>query len=86
MIATYYAIFEFNESSQRRGDIVDEGILSHNEDVIYPGQTTGIKELPSECELHHFKAEGYRIETCNFSITRNTVRAFRLNGDTLIND
>ena len=84
MTATYYAIYEFNEASQRRGEIVDEGILGNSEDTIYPGQTTGIKELPSEIELHHFKANGYRIETCNFVITRDIVKQFRTSGDRII--
>jgi len=66
MTATYYAIYEFNETSQTRGEIVEEGILGENDNTICPGQTTGIKELPFEIELHHFKAEGYRIEISKF--------------------
>lgn len=81
MTAIYYAIYEFNESSLTRGEIIEDGILSHSEDTIYPGQTTGIKELPNEVELHHFKADGYRIETCAFVITRDIVKQFRTTGD-----
>ena len=81
MIATYYAIIEFNESSQRKGEIVLEGIVRNSEDTIYPQQETGIEELPYECELHHFKANGYIIETCNFIITRDIVKQYRINGD-----
>lgn len=81
MIAIYYAIYEYNESSQRRGEIVEEGIVSNSEETICPRQTTGIEELPFECELHHFKANGYRIEICNFTITREFVIKNRTNGD-----
>ncbi len=84
MIATYYAIYEFNESSQVRGDIVDEGILSNSETTICPAQTTGISELPNETELHHFKANGYRIEYCSFIITRDIVKHYRTSGDKII--
>ena len=81
MIATYYAIVEFNKSSQKRGEIVLEGIVRDSEDTIYPQQETGIDELPYECELHHFKANGYIIETCNFVITRNIIKQYRTTGD-----
>lgn len=81
MIAAYYAIYEYNETSQRRGEIVDEGIIRDSEDTIYPQQNTGIKELPYECEVHHFKAIGYRVETCNFVVTRDFVKQFRTTGD-----
>jgi len=59
MTATYYAIVEFNESSQRRGEIVLEGIVRNSEDTIHPQQETGISDLPYECELQRFKAKGY---------------------------
>ena len=78
MKATYYAIYEYNETSQRRGEIVDDGIIRDSEDNIYPQQNTGIKELPYECEAHHFRANGYRIETFDFSITRDCVKANRI--------
>lgn len=81
MIATYYAIVEFNEISQRKGEIVLEGIVRDSEDIIYPQQETGIEELPYECELHHFKAKGYVIETCNFVLTREEVKKNRTTGD-----
>ena len=81
MIATYYAIVEFNESSQKRGEIVLEGIVRNSEDIIYPQQETGIEELPHECELHHFEADNYIIETCNFVITRDIVKQYRITGD-----
>ena len=81
MLAIYYAIYEFDEDSQTRGEIIEDGILGENEETIYPGQTTGIKELPFECEVHHFKVPGYRIEMCKFSITREMVKKFRISGD-----
>lgn len=81
MIAEYYAIYEYNEASQTRGEIVDDGIIKDSEDIIYPQQNTGIKELPYECEAHHFKADGYRIETCSFTTTRDYVKQHRITGD-----
>lgn len=84
MNAAYYAIYEYNESSQRKGDIVDEGIIRDSEDTIYPQQNTGITDLPYECEAHHFKAEGYRIETCNFVITRDIVKQYRTTGNRIL--
>lgn len=84
MQATYYAIVEFNQQSQTKGEIVLEGIVRNSEDTIYPSQETGIVDLPYECELHHFKAEGYIIETCNFIITRDIVKQNRTSGDRII--
>ncbi len=84
MVATYYAIVEFNEPSQMRGEIVLEGIVKDSEDTIYPRQETGIKELPFECELHKFKAEGYIIEYCNFVMTREMVKQNRTTGNKLV--
>ena len=71
MKGTYYGIID-----NSTGVTVDEGILSHNEDVITPGQNTGIKELPSECELHHFKAEGYHIYTFEFDIPYDELKRY----------
>ena len=73
MTATYYSIYEFNAQSQVRGEIVDEGIITNSEDTIYPGQNTGIAELPYECDAHHFKVPGYGIEIYDFYITREMV-------------
>jgi hypothetical protein len=81
MTATYYAIVEFNKSSQKKGEIVLEGIVRNSEDTIYPQQETGIEDLPYECELHHFESKGYIIETCNFVITRDIVKQYRTSGD-----
>lgn len=54
--------------SKISGDVVDEGIISHIEDSIYPAQNTGIVELPYECEAHHFKSSEYDIEFHEFEI------------------
>lgn len=85
MIATYYAIYEFNEVSLNRGEIILDGIIRNSEDIIYPSQETGINELPSECEAHHFKCDGYKIEICDFTITREFVKKYRTTGDKLNN-
>lgn len=73
MKAYYYKIVEFNESFQREGDIVEEGIIKDSEDTIYPAQTTGIEELPFECEAHHFKCDGYKLEGFYFNISRGEI-------------
>ena len=76
MTGTYYAIKETSTN-----EIVDEGVIRHSEDTIYPGQNTGIDALPSECEAHHFEAKGYSIEICSFSITRDIVKKYHTTGD-----
>ena len=81
MLATYYAIYEYDERTQERGNIVLHGIVRHTEDTICPQQETGIEALPHECELHKFEADGYRIEKCNFVISRDYVIANRTTGD-----
>lgn len=77
MKAKYYAIIN------SQNEIVEDGILGPYDYTIFPGQTTEIKELPSECELHHFKVPGYRIEVCNFVTTREYVMQQRTGGDKL---
>jgi len=76
MIGTYYAI-----KHKIDDEIVLEGIIRNTEDTIYPQQETGIEELPYECEAHHFRSENYKIEMCNFVITRDFVRKNRTTGD-----
>jgi len=73
MDAYYYQIVEFNELSQREGEIVDEGIIRSSEDTIYPGQNANNSDLPYECEAHHFKAVGYRLNLYSFSISREEI-------------
>ena len=72
-----------SNDKKEESDII-EGIVRNSEDKIYPGQQVDIEELPFECELHHFKAEGFGIETCDFVITRELVKQYRINGDKLI--
>jgi hypothetical protein len=80
MLATYYQIIK-----ESTNEIVDEGIIRNSEDTIYPGENTGlIDELPSECEAHKFKAKGYKINICNFTIGNKTIVHFRTTGDRII--
>lgn len=72
MYCTYYAIYEFNQLSQHKGELVDEGIIRNSEDKIYPRQNTDIEDLPYECEAHHFQVEGYTIELIQLEITKRT--------------
>lgn len=72
MLATYYAIIDESDNS-----IVLDGIVAHPEDTIFPQYETGIEELPHECELHHFKAVGYKKEVWNFSVNRETLIKYR---------
>lgn len=74
MRAYYYKIIEYTEASCMKGAIVDEGIIRNSEDTIYPRQNTGIKELPYECECHHFNIPNYRLEGWEISLTRQDVQ------------
>lgn len=65
MKATYYCIKQIDNNS-----IVLEGIIRNAEDTIHPSQESGIDELPYECELHHFKADGYKAEYVDIDISR----------------
>jgi hypothetical protein len=76
MTATYYRIIEDSTN-----DIIEEGIVRDSEDRIYHQQTTDIKELPFECELHHFKAKGYTLKQFNFDIPFEVVLKYRTTGD-----
>lgn len=75
MKAYYYYIFEvsYDKPDITDSQIVDEGIIRDSEDTIYPGQNTGIPELPSECECHHFQADGYARKGFEFEITREQI-------------
>ena len=83
MKATYYAIYEFNEISKTRGEIVDEGIIRDSEDRIYPQQNSGVEELPYECEACKFHAEGYKIEFIEFNVSLDYIKTNRINGRVL---
>lgn len=61
--ACYYAIIE-----ESTNDLVDDGIIRYSEDIIYPGQNTGIDALPSECEAYHFNIPGYYIQLVTVDI------------------
>lgn len=78
MKAYYYEIAEFNEASQRKGYIVSDGIITDSEATIYPAQDTGNNELPYECEAHHFRAEGYKLEGFYFDIPFDVIEYYRL--------
>ena len=72
MKAYYYSI---RHKTSR--DIVDEGIITDAEDNIYPRQKTGIKELPSECEAHHFKSDNYELVGWYFDIPFEALLNYR---------
>jgi hypothetical protein len=76
MLPTYYAIIEV-----ATGDIIIEGIVGHSEDTIYPRQEVDIEVFPWECKIHQFKANGYFIESCRFTISRDDVVRNRTTGD-----
>ena len=78
MEAYYYKIVEFNELSKKEGEIIEEGIIRNSEDTIYPQQTTGIEELPYECEAHHFEAKGYELEGFYINIPSSIIYSFKV--------
>lgn len=78
MKAYYYEIVEFNEVSQRKGDIISNGIITDSEATIYPAQNTGNNELPYECEAHHFRVKGYRLNGFYFDIPFEVLDSYRL--------
>lgn len=78
MRAYYYQIKHIPDS-----EIVDEGIIRNSEDTIYPGQNTGIEELPSECECHHFEATNYICLGWEIELTRKDVREHQAGSNSL---
>lgn len=72
MDAYYYCISDATDSS-----VVDEGIIRNSEDMIFPGQNTGLSDLPSEVECHHFKVPGYKITGWTITLNRDIVRRLR---------
>lgn len=77
MEAYYYKIIEFNEASQREGEIVADGIVRDVYDCIYPKTNTGIDKLPYEVEVRHFKVDGYKLIGFNIDIPREIVAQFK---------
>lgn len=73
MIAYYYCIFE-----DKTSNTILEGIIKDPEDTIYPQQETGIKELPYECEAHHFQAKGYSIIGFNIDIPIEDIHKYKI--------
>lgn len=73
MKAYYYQIQKVGTT-----EVVDEGIIRDSEDTIYPGQHTGIKELPSEVECHHCNVSGYLTIGWEIELTRDDVRRLRV--------
>lgn len=63
MEAYYYCIRK-NDTKK----VVDEGIIENDESIIYPNKTSGIKDLPDECECYNFFKEGYTITGFYFDI------------------
>ena len=78
MKAYFYKISEFNNKSLTMGEVVDKGIITDSESTIYPQQNTGISELPSECEAHHFKCHGYIIHGYYFDIDEETIKSHKI--------
>ncbi len=74
MQGVYYRIFDKNIPSLT----VMEGIVSSTDETICPGQECygSLYDLPSECELHHFKSKSAAIEYCDFSIQREELERF----------
>lgn len=68
MEAFYYRIIDLFDN-----EIVDEGVIRHAEDIIYPQQNTGDDRLPFECECHHFEAEGFKCEGWYFDVTMSYI-------------
>lgn len=73
MITAYY----YSIVHKVDNEIVDEGIIRDSEDTIYPRQNTGIKELPFECEAHHFTSPNYKLVGWDISLTRDKCRKFK---------
>lgn len=75
-VTAYYYQIIHNETKE----IIDEGIIRDSEDTIFPRQNTGIKDLPYECEAHHFHAKGYTLVGWYFEVSREQINQGRLVG------
>lgn len=78
MNAIAFKIVEFNEASQREGEIVMTGIVRDVYDNIYPQTETGIDEMPYEVEIRHFKVNGYKLTYFEFDISYEDSEKFRI--------
>ena len=78
MNAIAFKIVEFNEDSQKEGEEIMSGIVRDVYDNIYPQTETGIKELPYEIEIRHFKEKGYKLTYFEFDISFKDCENFRV--------
>ena len=78
MDAIAFKIVEFNEASQREGEIVMTGIVRDVYDNIYPQTETGIDEMPYEVEIRHFEVSGYKLTYFKFDISYEDSEKFRI--------
>lgn len=83
MIITYYAIREYDEPTCSKGPIVLEGVATSSHEIIYPQHNADNKDLPVECPINGFHAEGYTIEVTSFHVDRETAKRRRTTGDHL---
>ena len=74
MKAYYYRIFDINSPIVT----IIEGIVNDFEDTICPGQECygSNYDLPSECELNHFRSKNAGIEIKEFYISRKELEKF----------
>lgn len=62
--------------------LVDEGVVSESESMIYPAQNTGLYDkLPCECECSHFEADGYEIEIIKIEMSWGDAMKFKVKYD-----
>lgn len=75
MEAYYYRIYDKKKPSLT----IEEGIIRHSEDCIYPGQYNkeSYPDLPFECECHHFNSKYAGIEGFTFDIPVEIVRKYK---------
>jgi len=59
-------------------EVVDEGIITDEEDNIFPAQNTGNFDLPSECEAHKFQADGYILKGFYFDIDHDDLLKYKV--------
>ena len=81
MNAIAFKIVKFNEDSQKEGEEIMSGIVRDVYDNIYPQTETGIKELPYEIEIRHFKEKGYKLTYFEFDISFKDCENFRVSKD-----
>jgi hypothetical protein len=79
MLAYYYRIYDVKIPSYT----IEEGIIKDCEDTIYPAQNSSSEldkypDLPHECEAHHFKCLGTKIEGYYFNIPVEILNKYKV--------